>query len=126
MAYRLLFTDMSPMVEEVMHFAMDSEEYIVDTSQTFQKTYSLINENKYDLLILDYDLNAFELVNDARKSRYNKEVEILITSFLNESEIRKTAKKLGVSGWIEKPFIPERLVKKIKDFLAENEKQKKI
>ena len=126
MAYRLLFTDMSPMVVEVMHFAMDSEEYIVDTSQTFQKTYSLINENKYDLLILDYDLNAFELVNDARKSRYNKEVEILITSFLNESEIRKTAKKLGVSGWIEKPFIPERLVKKIKDFLAENEKQKKI
>lgn len=126
MAYRILFTDMSPMVVEVMHFAMDSEEYIVDTSQTFQKTYSLINEYKYDLLILDFDLNAFELVNDARKSKYNKEVEILITSFLNESEIRKTAKKLGVSGWIEKPFIPERLVKKIKEFLAENEKHKKI
>lgn len=113
------------MVVEVMHFAMDSDDYIVDTSQTFQKTYSLINEYKYDLLILDYDLNAFELVNDARKSKNNKEVEILITSFLNESEIRKTAKKLGVSGWIEKPFIPERLVKKIKEFLAEIDKQKK-
>jgi len=117
---------MSPMVVEVMHFAMDCEQYIVDTAQTFQKAYSQIHEFKYDLLILDFDLNAFELVNAARKTKLNNETEVFITSFLNDTEIRKTAKSIGVNGWIIKPFIPERLVKKIKEFLDETEKQKKI
>lgn len=123
MPYRVLFADLQPMLVEVMNFTMDESDFELVTSQSFQKTYSLINEQKFDLIILDYELNALELVQFAKKSQLNADTDIFIMSFSTDSELKKEAKKLGVSGWIIKPFIPENFVKKLKEYLDSNTKQ---
>lgn len=117
MSYKILFADDSAMINEVMEFAFDAEGLISDFASTFAQVNSKINTNKYDLILIDLNLNAYNLVERIKKSDQNNSTEVFFLSKNNDLENKKKAKSLGVSGWIVKPFIPEKLVKTLRRHL---------
>lgn len=122
MSYKILFADDSRMINEVMEFALESEDFKADFSNTYAQVISKVRKNKYNLIIIDIQLNGFDVIKKIHKSEKNKNAEIFFLSENSDIEIKKKAKKNGVTGWIVKPFIPEKLVKRIKLYLQRNYK----
>lgn len=123
MSYRILFADQSQMINEVMQFALDTDYFTANTAQSYQRVYSLFNEKPYDLIIIDLEMNGLDLIERVKKSEYNSQTDIFIMSDKNDIDLKKNVKKIGASGWIEKPFIPEKLVKTILIYLQQKAKE---
>ncbi len=114
MAYKVLFADNSKMINEVMKFAFETKDFEAEFAGSYAQILAKIKHNKYDLIIIDIDLNGLSVVDKIRSLELNKNTEIFFLSKNSDVETKKTAKENGVSGWIVKPFIPEKLVKTIK------------
>jgi len=114
MPYEILFADNSVMINEVMEYAFEIKEFNADFASTYSQISARISTKKYDLIIIDIDLNGFNLIDKIRKTEINKKTEIFFLSENSDIEIKKKAKNKEVSGWIVKPFIPEKLVKTIR------------
>jgi two-component system chemotaxis response regulator CheY len=121
MAHKILFADDSQMINEVMKFAFENDEFIADIAQSEQKILEKINQNNYDLLIISSELNGIEIAKKVKEKYKNK--EIFIISKNNETNIKKLAKQNGVTGWIVKPLIPEKFVKTLRYYLNKNKIQ---
>ncbi len=118
--YHILFADNSEMINEVMQFAFEMDSFTVDTEINREEIIKKISSIKYDLIIISLEFDALKICNISKESEQNQQTPILIISTSNDKEIKKKAKSKGVSGWIIKPFVPEKLVKSIRLFLKMN------
>ncbi len=117
MPFNILFADDSQMINEVMEFAFEEEDLKVDFALTFAQVLSKVKNKPYDLIVVDIDLNGFEILKRIKASEFNNHTEVFFLSENSEIEIKKRARAEGVTGWILKPFIPEKFVKTIKLYL---------
>lgn len=120
MPYNILFADDSIMINEVMEFAFEEDDFNVHFANTYAQVNSKISNFNFDLIIIDTDLNGFNLIDKIKKSEKNKNTEIFFLSENSDILDKKKAKIMGVSGWIVKPFIPEKLVKTLRIHLKNN------
>ncbi|MBN2663035.1 MAG: response regulator [Bacteroidales bacterium] len=120
MPYNVLFADDSLMINEVMEFAFEEDDFNAHFANTYAQVNSKISNTNFDLIIIDIDLNGYNLIDKIKKSEKNKNTEIFFLSENTDIADKKKAKKMGVSGWIVKPFIPEKLVKTLRIHLKKN------
>ena len=67
--------------------------------------------------MLDYDLTGDNFVADLLQKSKSPKPYVFVLSEKNDFQSKCKIKKQGASGWIIKPFIPEKLVKDINEFL---------
>jgi two-component system chemotaxis response regulator CheY len=70
--------------------------------------------NKYDCIISDVNMpnmTGIELTTNVRKpTNINSKTPILILTTETSSDIKEKGKVAGATGWIVKPFTPEKLL----------------
>lgn len=79
--------------------------YKVLTSSTGVDGLRMIKENTVDLVLVDFvlpDIHGIDVIKGVRKEAGNLP-EIIITGYESD-ETEKEAKRLGVAGYIHKPF----------------------
>ncbi len=121
MIIKILFSDTSEMVNEVMMFAFENEGFTVTIADTPEKITQYAQQENYDLIILNWEMDAINTIAQIKKTTKNNNTKIFIISNTQNTENKKIAKEKGVSGWITKAFIPEQLVKAIRYFLLKYE-----
>lgn len=83
----------------------------VEVAEDGMKAYQAIRKNKYDLIFSDVEMpnmNGFEFLKRARSLPQYKTIPIIMLTSLNAQEHINTAKKLGASFYILKPFTKEK------------------
>jgi len=114
---KILLADTSATILEVLTFAFETIGNKIQIAESKDKLIEHINKNRYDLIIIDIDLFKEETIEQIKAYTKKHQTQIFILSENSDTQTKITAKENGITGWIVKPFIPEKLAKTIISYL---------
>ncbi|CQR47518.1 Alkaline phosphatase synthesis transcriptional regulatory protein PhoP [Paraliobacillus sp. PM-2] len=113
--------------EEVLRMlivdTMEDEGYQIDEAVDGKEALEKIEEEDYDLLILDYmmpQVTGIEVVETIRKNPLKQEVKILMLSAKNQQFEQEKILDIGADYFMSKPFSPLGLLDKVEEIINEN------
>ena len=116
---KLLICEDNLLVMKTLSVVLKREGFETDTAEDGNEALSLLQNNEYDLLILDIHLpyhSGLELLKFVR-SELRKDTPAIILTAFSDHQMQLQAKELGIDGNIVKPFSPSDLILKIKSIL---------
>jgi len=122
---RIFIVDDQEEVLSLLKDYLDGSGFEVLVCKESKKVLSTINSFKPELILLDLrmpDLGGFEICEILNKDPKTQGIPIIIISGFGDLVDIKKACKLGVVGYLVKPFSLESLSKKISKALANKEK----
>lgn len=81
-----------------------------------QEGYKQAMSEKYNLLIIDYNMpkmNGIELIAKLRQEPQYAKTPMLILSTETSNDYKLKAREAGATGWMTKPFLPGELIKAV-------------
>nr|WP_285850730.1 response regulator transcription factor [Niallia circulans] len=99
------------------------DEYIVDEAQDGEEAFQLIQENQYDLLILDYMMpimTGLEVIEKVRADKEREHLKIMMLSAKSQASEQHEIMGAGADYFMAKPFSPLALLDKVGEILNEN------
>ncbi len=111
---KILIGDISDTILDVLEFTFEKRNFAVMTARNSSGLLSALEEQDSDMVLLNTHLEDIEGIELVLKIKEKKpQIPILFMSNSQNFELKLNARKLGVDGWILKPFIAERLVEAI-------------
>jgi two-component system, OmpR family, alkaline phosphatase synthesis response regulator PhoP len=120
MAKKILVTEDSPTILEILKSVLSEEGYEVIAAADGQQALDLARTEKPDLIILDLMLPKIDGYKVCRMLKFDekyKEIPIIMLTARTKDEDEQLGKEVGADAYIKKPFQPEMIVDKIKEFL---------
>jgi two-component system chemotaxis response regulator CheY len=117
MAKKILAVDDSKTMREMVSFTLKGAGYEVVEAEDGKAALAIINGIKVDAVITDLNMpnmNGFELIQQLRANPAYKFVPILMLTTEGDDSKKQEGKAAGATGWIVKPFNPEKLVEVVK------------
>ncbi|SPU12706.1 two-component response regulator [Niallia circulans] len=99
------------------------DEYIVDEAQDGEEAFQLVQENQYDLLILDYMMpimTGLEVIEKVRADKEREHLKIMMLSAKSQASEQHEIMGAGADYFMAKPFSPLALLDKVGEILNEN------
>lgn len=97
---------------------LEDEHYQVDEAADGKEALQCIEENEYDLLILDYMMpmmTGLEVIEKVRET--DKRIKILMLSAKSQQSEQEKVMEAGADFFMAKPFSPVQLLEKVKEIL---------
>lgn len=116
----LAIDDMRSM-RNLIQSVLEKRGYSVTTAEDGLKALEAAQKSSFDLIISDINmpnLDGLSLISQLRALPGYQSVPILMLTTENADEKKATARSAGASGWIQKPFNPERLSTAVEKTLA--------
>ncbi len=119
---RILFVDDSPTMRRIIANALKNlgiNNY--DEAENGLDALEKLHENDYDIVLTDWnmpEMTGKEFVEYVRKEERWRTLPILMITTRGMEEDVLTAIRIGVNGYIVKPFTPDVLQKKMLDLLG--------
>lgn len=114
---RILVTDDDAQMRKLLRVALERESFSVDEAMDGYDCLEKIDQEKFDLLILDIMMPKLEGWSVCREIRHKKNIPIMILSARGEELDRVLGFELGADDYVVKPFSPRELVARIKALL---------
>ena len=115
----ILICEDNRIASKTLTVVLEKEGFTTNTAEEGNKAIELLQQNEYDLVIVDIHLpfhSGLEVVTYLRNDLKKKTPVLILTAF-SEPQMQKQAKGLGISGYIIKPFNPADLILTIRDIL---------
>jgi two-component system chemotaxis response regulator CheY len=126
MQKKILIIDDSEETRELVKFTLETEGYKVVEAVDGVNGLRKVQLEPFDLIILDFSmpgLDGFSLTEKIRQSLYAKNVPILVaTAHSKIKELFQSKGTTNIQDFLEKPFLPEELIKKVKKLLSDEDK----
>lgn len=114
MSRKILAVDDSRTMRDMVAHTLKGAGFDVVTAEDGAEAIDLLKaQDGVDLIITDLNMpgvDGFGLIEHVRTSDHHKYVPILMLTTESDIEKKERGKSLGATGWIVKPFNPERLV----------------
>lgn len=120
MATILAVDDMRSM-RELVKSVLEKRGHTVIIQEDGDTALNYAQSNKVDLVISDINMpnmNGISLVDELRKLPDYSNTPILMLTTEDAQDKKTQARSAGASGWIQKPFNPERLVNAVDKTLS--------
>ena len=117
MSKKILAVDDSKTMREMVSFTLKNAGYEVIDAEDGQAALKALGGGKIDAVITDLNMpnmNGFELIRALRANPAYKFTPILMLTTEGDSAKKEEGKTAGATGWIVKPFNPEKLVEVVK------------
>jgi two-component system chemotaxis response regulator CheY len=117
MAKKILAVDDSKTMREMVSFTLKSAGYEVVEAEDGKAALTVLGGGKVDAIITDLNMpnmNGFELIRSLRANPAYKFTPILMLTTEGDGSKKEEGKAAGATGWIVKPFNPEKLVEVVK------------
>ncbi len=117
MTKTLLAVDDSKTMREMVAFTLKEAGYNVLQAEDGKHALSVLSENKVDAIITDLNMpnmNGFDLIRAVRAAGEHKFVPILMLTTEGDDAKKQEGKAAGATGWIVKPFNPQKLIDVVK------------
>ena len=95
---------------KLLKFVLEDEGYQVTTTASATKALEYLEQNQYDLIVLDIvmpEMNGLEL---CRRVRTRSDIPILFLSALSETTDKVSGLKSGADDYLTKPYDPNELL----------------
>lgn len=115
---RILLVEDEEQLQKIIKMNLELEGYEVVTSGDGKKALQLVNNQHFDLLILDVmlpEISGFQICEQVRLK--NSKVGIIIISAKDTSQDRIKGLKLGADDYLTKPFHLEELLLRVQNLL---------
>ncbi|MDR1369179.1 MAG: response regulator transcription factor [Dysgonamonadaceae bacterium] len=118
-----LVVDDEPDIREILQFNLESEGFAVDTAVSAEQALKLLNENSYQLILLDVmmgGMSGFRMAEKLRKEGISIPI-IFLTAKDTENDML-TGFSIGGDDYISKPFSIKEVIARVKAVLKRTEK----
>ncbi|MDH4275036.1 MAG: response regulator [Gammaproteobacteria bacterium] len=117
----ILSVDDSRVMRDMIKSVLESKGHQVLTANDGLEAMTVARQNKVDLVLADINMpnmNGISLLSKLRNLDGYQYVPIVMVT-TEEAEYKKAkAKNMGATGWLQKPFTPERLLAAVKKLLG--------
>lgn len=110
----ILVVDDSKSIREVVSFVLQKEGYTVLVGENGKDALKHLNGESIDLIITDLhmpEMDGIDFIKEVRQTSDYKHIPILFLTTETSNEKKTEAKQEGATGWLEKPFQPDKLLK---------------
>jgi CheY-like chemotaxis protein len=107
----LVVDDEMAWLKIISHF-LKSKGYTVQTASSGAEAISLLSHFRPDLILSDVrmpDMNGFDLIHNFKQIPSTSLTPIVLFSAIDDFDARRTAKQLGATDYIVKPFSEEEM-----------------
>jgi len=116
----IIVVEDSKTILEVLSFSLEKADYNIHTATNGEDALLFFDGREIDLMITDLympGMNGLELVQKVKTIEKYKSIPILFLTTESQQSKKLEAKKVGATGWVIKPFVPEKLVQAIDKLL---------
>ncbi len=113
MSKRVLTVDDSQTIREMVSFTLKGAGFEVVEAEDGRKALDLLGSTKVDVIITDLNMpnmDGITLIKELRANPAHKFVPILMLTTESQEAKKSEGRGAGATGWIVKPFDPEKLV----------------
>ncbi len=113
----VLTIDDSRTMLDLLKAALSKEGFEVLQAENGQAGIDMLDHNNVDVVITDINMpvmNGIEFIKAARAKPRHQALPILILTTESGREKRDEGREAGGTGWIVKPFVPEKLVRVVR------------
>lgn len=122
MAKTILAVDDSKTMRDMVSFTLKEAGYEVVDAEDGRQALEKLKSSRVDAVITDLNMpnmNGFELIRALRSDPAYKNAPILMLTTEGDDAKKQEGKSAGATGWIVKPFNPEKLVQVVKKVCGE-------
>jgi len=108
---KILYVDDANSMRKLVKLVL-SNEFEITLAENGQQGYEAIQNNSFDAIISDVNMpimNGLEFLEKLRAYPSSKFTPVLMLTTEASDELKAEGKRLGATGWIVKPFDPEKL-----------------
>ena len=109
---RILTVDDSASMRALLNHALSSQGFDVAQAEDGEVALEWLALNEVDVVITDINmprLDGFGLIEKLRQGNRHRDRPILVLTTESSEEKKARAREAGATGWIVKPFDPEKL-----------------
>jgi two-component system chemotaxis response regulator CheY len=113
MAKRILTVDDSKTMRDMVSFTLKKAGYEVGEAEDGKVALTVLAGAKFDLIITDLNMpnmDGISLIKNVRAGSQHRAVPILILTTESDNTKKADGKAAGATGWLVKPFSPEKLI----------------
>jgi len=117
MEKHILIADDSESIRELVKMTLEGAGYKVTAGVDGQEALDKLSGIQPELIITDLHmprLDGISLIRQVRQKDDFKHVPILLLTTESQAAKKQDAKQAGATGWIVKPFVPEKLLSVVK------------
>lgn len=117
MPKKILAVDDSKTMREMVSFTLKGAGYEVIEAEDGKAALAALNGMSVDAVITDLNMpnmNGFELIRALRSNNTYRFTPILMLTTESEGSKKEEGKAAGATGWIVKPFNPEKLIEVVR------------
>lgn len=120
MAKTIMFVEDSESVREAVKFTLEKAGYNVILGTDGSDALKYLENPDIDLVLTDLympNMDGIGLIKEIRRNKNHKHVPILFLTTETHKHKKIEAREAGATGWIVKPFVPEKLIATIRKVL---------
>jgi two-component system chemotaxis response regulator CheY len=113
---KILSVDDSKLIRDMVSTVLRSEGHEVMTAEDGLQGMELARQHTFDLVLADINMpvmNGIDMVAKMRELEGYEFTPIVMMTTETSNYKKEKAKSIGASGWLAKPFTPERLLKAV-------------
>ena len=113
----ILAVDDSPSMRKMVAFTLTGAGYHVVEAVDGQDAYEKAQNQEFNLVLADQNMPRLDGLSLTRKLREHpkfKTIPILILTTESSDEMKQAGRSAGATGWLVKPFDPNRLIEVIR------------
>jgi len=113
MSKSVLTVDDSRTMREMVAFTLKGAGFDVREAEDGKHAIDVLKQGKVDVIVTDLNMpnmNGLELIRQLRASPEHKTTPILMLTTEGDASKKEEGRSAGATGWIVKPFQPEKLV----------------
>jgi two-component system chemotaxis response regulator CheY len=118
---RVLAVDDSVSMRELVTATLAGAGYEVVTAEDGTRAYTVALNGRFDMVLSDVNMPSMDGIHLVEKLRAHPEyrlVPIVMLTTESSTEMKARARAAGATGWIVKPFDPDRLINAVGRVLA--------
>lgn len=116
MGKRILAVDDSKTMRDMLNYTLVEGGHDVTLATDGYDALSKLKENSVDIIITDINMpgmNGIELIKKVRIDPSYRSTPILILTTEAGKDLKQEGRSAGATGWVVKPFAPEKFLKVI-------------
>ena len=110
---KILAVDDSPSIRRMVELTLDDEDHEVTTAIDGRLGFEEAQKDQFDLVITDINMpnmSGYELIQALRALPGYQNIPIVCLTTESGDEQKSKGRAVGATGWITKPFSPEKLL----------------
>ncbi|WP_029407428.1 response regulator [Thiomicrorhabdus sp. Milos-T2] len=108
---KLLYVDDASSMRKLVNLVL-AKDFDITLAENGLQGYEAIEKQQFDVIVSDVNMpvmTGIELLEKLRAHPNSKFTPVLMLTTEASSELKAEGKRLGATGWIVKPFDPEKL-----------------